>query len=262
MLAQACKIGIVSPKKKPSELTILGLAKQLAGEVQRNPVPLDIDKLDDWMKTSKGELRELIRYADPKLKHPWGVANFKNSESRVETETYRLEFTNGLSASAAWLQPIEAKKEGPTVAQKEDGLATIVLNDCGRSSASKECCPPGGSARVIDLLSSDSKVLAVDLLFFGDASPDFLPPHDGVRTNDQVLVESGLNTDFLRSRPPSLLYTQLLETMGRQRAIGLQASQLVGTAEWLKEKAHLNRINVSTCGARSQVIGNCSPCCL
>jgi len=69
----------------------------------------------------------------------------------VETESYLFEISNGLSANGVWLKSIEAPASGP---------ATIVLNDIGKKAA---------AAEVSDRVNRGEQVLALDLLFVGDA---------------------------------------------------------------------------------------------
>jgi dienelactone hydrolase len=216
-------------------LTILRLARNLADKIKREAVPSDASSRGQWTQSRRQKLEDVVRYHPQHVKHAWGVANSKNGG--LEAETYRLEFVNGLSASATWLQPTGVQP---------GGSATIVLQDEGRSHAAQH---------VTDLLSRGEKLLTVDLLFTGDASPD---RKGSPRANDHVLIkmaeENEHNKEWLVNRPPSVLYTQLLESMARERSIGLEAAQLIGAASWLKDRSDVNELNIDTYGIRSQVV--------
>src|SRR5439155_6862865 len=91
---------------------------------------------------------------------------------------------------------------------------SIVLNDKGK----KESAPV-----VSDRVNRGEQVLAIDLLFFGDASP-------GVTE-----------------------YAQLLAAIG-DRAIGIEAAQLVGITRWLQSLSGAPRVRLEAAGIRSQVV--------
>ena len=140
-------------------LTILGLARKLAGNIKREPVPAEPAARKPWAASERAKLRAIIRYKAVRVKQAWRLANSKNKG--LETVSYRFDFDNGLSATGVWLKAIESPADAP---------ATIVLNDQGRKAA---------AAEVSDRVNRGQQVLALDLLFFGDMVPEkpFLPTY-------------------------------------------------------------------------------------
>lgn len=171
-------------------LTILGLAKKLA------------DRRTATAKPEAARLTEIVRYRPVDIKHAWAV---RNSQAQgIESRSLRLDFANGLSASAVWLRPLNSS-----------GPVTIVLNDRGKVEA---------RAEVSGRLNRGEQVLALDLLFIGDAAP----------------------------RPAAGGYSQLIATLG-ERPLGLIAAQLNGAARWILRETGATSVHLSTTGIRSQV---------
>jgi hypothetical protein len=83
-------------------------------------------------------------------------------------------------------------------------------------------------------LNQGEQVLALNVLFVGDASPDKLG-------SPKSLWD------------PSALYTQLLASLG-ERPIGLEAAQLLAATKWLQEKTKAQSARVESTGIRTQVI--------
>ena len=190
--AEELKVGL------PAEnLTILGVAKKLASEI-RTPEASKQERLQT--------LRMVVRSKPFQVEHSWALANTKSKG--VETRSYRLAFSGGLSATAVWAKAIATGEAAP---------ATIVLRDNGKAKA---------QAEVADRVNSGEQVLALDLLFFGDSTPK----------------ERGFWT-----------YTQLIATVG-ERPLGIEASQLLAAADWLKTAFGASRVRVETTGFRSQVV--------
>jgi hypothetical protein len=71
----------------------------------------------------------------------------------LETRSYRLDFSNGLSATAVWFQALGTPSPSP---------ATIVLDEKGKKAA---------SLAVSDRVNRGEQVLALDPIFYGDADP-------------------------------------------------------------------------------------------
>ncbi len=115
-------------------LTILGLAKRLAAEHKQG-----------------GDLREILRYRPLTMSRAWPIDNSKSKG--LETVSYKLDFSDGLSATAVWLRAISAEAHAP---------ATIVLNDAGKA---------GAGEAVSDRINRGDNVFAVDLFLNGDAAP-------------------------------------------------------------------------------------------
>jgi dienelactone hydrolase len=178
-------------------LTILGLARKLAGEIARQPIASP--------SNARAQLKELVRYKPVSLEHAWALTNSKNKG--VETKSYQFLFTNGLSAAGVWAKALNTPEGAP---------ATIVLNDKGKKSA---------AAVVSDRLNRGEQVLAVDLVFTGDAAP-----------KQQELEE----------------YPLLLATTG-ERALGIEASQLITLAQWISTNFGSRTVRLESSGIRNQV---------
>jgi hypothetical protein len=99
-------------------LTILGLARQLAAGIERPPIPSEANAKSEWVRSEREKLRELVRYQPTSLKHPWAAANTK--DKGVETRSFRFELSDGLSATGVWVKAIATPESAP---------ATVVLND-------------------------------------------------------------------------------------------------------------------------------------
>ncbi len=168
-------------------LTILGLARKLADRPARSYPP---------------DLARTVRYQPVTLSQAWALNNSKSKG--LETRSWRFDFSNGLSATAVWLKAIEAPANSP---------ATLLLNDQG-----KKASPPEASDRV----NRGEQVLAVDLLFTGDAAPQ---------------------------NPGPYAYIPMISSAG-DRPLGLEAAQLIALARWLG----VPKTRVETTGPRSQVI--------
>ena len=231
--AQELKLGIPG-----DNLTILALARKLAGEIEHESPPGNPERRRAWIGRKRQRLQELVRYRSQRVEHPWGVANTK--KRGLESVSYRLQFDNHLSASAIWLKEIASPPDAP---------ATIVLHDRGYAAA---------ASKVADLLNQGHQVLALDLIFTGNAAPEGPLRPEGSRANDpalnQLLEESKNRSmaSWMVSRPPSALYGQLLAPLG-ERPLGIRAAQLVAAARWLEETAGTRRIRLESSGIRSQV---------
>jgi hypothetical protein len=107
-----------------------------------------------------------------------------------------------------WLRAIGAPDTAPPV---------VVLNDTGKKAA---------DVPASDRVNRGEQVLAVDLLFTGDASP-----------------AKGETSD----------YTQMFAATG-DRPLGLEAGQLVAIARWLVTAAGGKRVRLETSGIRNQLV--------
>src|SRR5262249_15259100 len=126
----------------------------------------------------------------------------------LESLSYRIEFSNDLSATAAWAKAITTLVDAPS---------TIVVNDGGKNAAATE---------VSNRVNRGEQVLAVDLLFTGDATPEKPGPAD---------------------------YALILTATG-DRPIGLEAAQLIGLAQWLGASSRKPQVRIESTGLRSQVV--------
>ena len=174
-------------------LTILGLAKQLASRIERP---------GGGVTERRAALRQTVRYNEAPVATAWAITNSK--AKGLETRSYRFDFRNGLSATAVWLHAIAAADHAP---------ATIVLNDQGKKA---------GNAAVSERVNRGEQVLAVDLLFTGDAAGP-----------------KGETSD----------YAQMLAATG-DRPLGMEAAQLIAIAHWLGT----TRMRLEVSGIRNQLV--------
>jgi len=140
-------------------LTILGLARKLAGQVTRTPVPASQSELPAWSTSQREKLREVVRYRPVTVSHARRVNNTHHDQ--VVSLSYVFEMSNGLSATAVWLKEAQVPDGAPL---------TIVLNDKGKKAAGTEL--QDRVNRVAYLMERGEQVLVVDWLGTGDAAPD------------------------------------------------------------------------------------------
>jgi len=191
-------------------LTILGLARRFGEGIRRDPVPSDTDARSRWRAAETTRLRTLVRYQPVAVEHAWALANTKNRG--VETLAWQFLFDNQLSATAFWAHAISGSEAGSSAAP-----VTIVLNDEGKKAA---------ASRVADHVNRGDQVVALDLLFHGDAAP---APRE---------LES---------------YPLMLNTIG-QRALGVEAAQLIAVARWLRQRSGSVTVRLDSTGKRYQVL--------
>jgi dienelactone hydrolase len=175
-----------------SNLTVLGLAREFARRIERRA-------------PSRERLREVLRFEPVSVKHVWPVTN--SNHQGLETLSVKLEFSDGLAATAVWLKALAAAEAPP---------ATLVIGDQGRRAL---------AAEVSDRLNRGEQVLALDLVFTGDAAP---------------------------RKPEPYQYAQMFSTLGR-RPLGIEAAQLIAAARWLREARRAPSIRLVSRGLRSQV---------
>ncbi|PYT23057.1 MAG: hypothetical protein DMG57_33380 [Acidobacteria bacterium] len=178
-------------------LTILALAKRRAHSLDRKPLGDSVSE--------RRKLETLVRYEPVTMKHAWAVANTMNKGAA--TRSFQFQLSNDLPATGILVAAITAPDTAPV---------TIVLNDAGKKE----------SVNVIsDRVNRGEQVLALDLLFHGDASLE-------------------------KARLPE--YTQLLATIGN-RPLGIQAAQLVAIAHWLRDRAGARQVRLESAGPRNQI---------
>jgi len=143
----------------PSDnLTIVGVARKLAGQITRPPIPTDSGERAGWVAAQRQRLESVIRYHPVSVENAWRMTNTKHLG--LQTLGYRFDFSNGLSATGVWLEAISSTPDAP---------ATVVLDDKGRKAAGELV-----SARV----NRGEQVLALDLLFNGSTIPQDPDPAD------------------------------------------------------------------------------------
>lgn len=223
-------------------LTILGLAKKFAAEIKRSPIPAEKSPRDEWVRTSRAHLRDLVRFTPVTVKHAWPV--FSDRRKGIATLAHCLQFSNDLTATAISMKSATAPPDAPVV---------ILLNDAG-----VEQLRPTDDV-VSQHIARGEHVLAVNLLFTGDASPD-LPKGEAARVPEQYreafppAVLADVMDWLVKTRPPSALYSLLLSAAG-DRPLGMRAAQLIGIAGWLRELGSVRSISIETVGIRSQISG-------
>ncbi|MGH9326247.1 MAG: alpha/beta hydrolase family protein [Terriglobia bacterium] len=139
-------------------LTILGLARKMAGEITRPAVPSGSAEEGAWLTSERAKLREVVRYHPVTVSHAW--YEHDTYHNQVQSISYRFELSNGLSATGVWLKDVPTRPHAPM---------TIVLNDGGTKAAATQRW--GKLPEVADSMEHGDQVLVVDLLFTGDAAP-------------------------------------------------------------------------------------------
>jgi hypothetical protein len=132
-------------------LTILGLARKLAQQVARPPIPAG-NQRSAWAQAQREQLRSVIRYAPVSVQKVWRLDN--TNHQGIETLLERFDFSNGLSATGVWLKATSTPQDAPV---------TIVLNDEGYKATAQT---------ISGLINRGQQVLAVDLLFNGSTAPE------------------------------------------------------------------------------------------
>lgn len=133
--------------------------------------------------------------------------------SGLESISYRFEFSDGLSATGVRIRELETPETAPIA---------IVLDDNGSQAATTEVWDR--SPLIADLLSRGNQVFALDLVFTGDAAPS----------------------------PPSWPLTEMLRAVG-ERPLGIEAAQLIATAQWAQKSWGSSEVRLESSGMRSQV---------
>lgn len=132
-------------------LTITGLARELAKTITRPEIPTRGEARSAWIAAQRVKLNQVTRYAPVSVQNAWRLTNTRRLA--IQTVGYRFDLSNGLSASGVWLQAIGAADDAPV---------TIVLNDKGYAAS--------GDA-ISWHVNRGEQVLALDLLFNGTMRP-------------------------------------------------------------------------------------------
>jgi dienelactone hydrolase len=126
-------------------LTILGLARTLARSTHKT-----IDTATAGA-TKRELLRSVVRYQPVKVERAWVISSLDKKE--VESNAYRFDFSNGLSATGVLFRPTGATDDVPAV---------VLIADEGMKNTADD---------VANLVSSGKRVLALEPLFFGQNIP-------------------------------------------------------------------------------------------
>ncbi len=143
----------------PDNLTILGLARKMAGQISRPSPPTGQMELAAWADSQRARLRDVVRYHPVTVSGLMRVANTHHDQ--LESMSYRFGMSNGLSATSVWLKEVPVGDRAPL---------TIVINDKGKKGAATETWDR--VPEVARRLEKGDQVLVADLLGMGDAAPD------------------------------------------------------------------------------------------
>ncbi|MGA3326717.1 MAG: dienelactone hydrolase family protein [Terriglobia bacterium] len=139
-------------------LTILSLARKMAGELNRPPVPASQSEKAEWATSQRAKLRDVVRFRPVTVSHAFLLAN--TNHNQVESVSYRWEMSNGLSATGVWLRETLTADSAPL---------TIVLDDGGKQAAARQSW--GRVPEVAHRMERGEQALVIDLLFTGDSAP-------------------------------------------------------------------------------------------
>ncbi|MGH9542245.1 MAG: hypothetical protein ACRD2H_10225 [Terriglobales bacterium] len=168
----------------------------------------------DGASPGRDRLRAVVRYRRADVARAWRLAD--TMHDRLASLSYVFSMSNGLSATGVWLQSRDAPAGAPLA---------IELDDRGRSDDIQK--HGGDEPLAASLISRGRQVLALNLLFVGDASP-------------------GKGDAIAR-------YAEMLAAIG-QRPLGLEAAQLIGIARWAQQRWRPPSLSVIATGPRSQVV--------
>jgi dienelactone hydrolase len=133
-------------------LTTAVLARKLAAQIHRAPIPALGNEREAWAKSERDQLKSVIRYSPVSVTSPWRLISTKRSG--LQSFSYRFDFSNSLSATGIWVAVNHVAADAPM---------TIVLNDKGYKV----------SAQIVaDRVNRGEQALALEPLFFGSTTPD------------------------------------------------------------------------------------------
>jgi len=140
-------------------LAILGLARRIASQLKRPPVPSNSSEFAEWTDVQRSKLRDVIRYHPVSVAHISLISNTHHGE--VESVSYRFQMSNGLGATGVWLKEAQIGPHLPL---------TLVINEKGKRGAATQTWER--IPEVAHRMERGEQVLVVDLLGTGDAAPD------------------------------------------------------------------------------------------
>ncbi len=155
----------------------------------------------------------MVRFEPVEIADNWTVSITKSKG--VESFSHLFRMANGLSANGVLVHAIDGPAQSP---------ATIVLDDRGKAFAAQAVC---------DRVDRGERVLALDLIFTGDA-----------------WHKSDARPLFTPTDPA--LYEQYLNTLG-ERPLGVESAQLIAIARWLRHQPGVTQVRVESTGIRNQV---------
>jgi dienelactone hydrolase len=137
-------------------LTIAGLARKLASQINRPPIPA-VGERDAWIISQRQQLKSVIRYSPVYVDGAWKLINTKRHPD-LQSFSYRFDFSNSLSGTGIWVAKGSTATNAPL---------TIILNDKGYKASAQD---------VAKRVNRGEQVLAFEPLFFGSTSPDETEP--------------------------------------------------------------------------------------
>jgi hypothetical protein len=194
-------------------LTILGLARQFASKVHHQAVPEDSVARSKWATAQRETLTRIVHYKPVQVDHPWYVAN--TNHSTVESISFRFSLSNGLSATGVWTKSTWTPDNAPMV---------VMINDKGRTGVDEQVGDHVPEAA--NLVDTGKQVLALSILFTGDAGP-----------LKRDVGSLGLMMTAVGSPP-----------------LGLEAAQLIAITEWARQKWHPSQVSLMSEGYRMQLV--------
>ena len=139
-------------------LTILGLARQFASQVQHPAIPAEPEARASWTKDERAALAKVVNYQPVTVAHPWYLTD--TDHNTVQSISFRFGMSNGLSATGVWIKSQWTADNAPM---------TVILNDAGREGADHEQWD--NYPEVGYQLERGNQVLVLSILFTGDANP-------------------------------------------------------------------------------------------
>jgi hypothetical protein len=194
-------------------LTVVGLARRFASEIHHQTVPTDPGASAAWAKSERAKLSQVVHYKPVTVAHPWYMAD--TNHSTIESVSFRFTLSNGLSATGIWMKSTWTPAGAPM---------TVIVNDDGREGADREVWDH--YPEVADSIDRGRQVLALSLLFTGDAKP----------------LQSDIGS-----------FGYMLAAVGSP-PLGLEAAQLIGISHWARQRWRPSQIRLESSGFRMQVV--------
>jgi hypothetical protein len=197
------------------------IALALSQDLPREKVPGDAGGRESWRKPAREKLRALVRAKDYKV-----AAEQVGTEEKGDLKAtyWRLRMNNEWTVPAVEIVRGEPKSplpagepvlQSPLPAGGTKGGAVLLVTDSGRAHATTAVAP---------LLADGRRVIAVDPFYFGES----------------------------RIEPRDHLYAMLVAGVG-DRPLGIQASQVVAVARWLREERKVGPVELEAVGRRSSL---------
>jgi len=202
--------------------TVLGLARSLAAQIHRDPIPTEGAERARWTQSQREQLTSVVRYHKVSVVRVLQMANSKGMD--FQNLAYRFDLSNSISAYGMWFKEDHSPAAEPI---------TVVLNDDGYKAAGQQ---------VYDNLSSGHEVLALDLLFTGASRPDASDPSDW-----ELLVDSSGERGLGLEAAQLLSVVQWLHDEGGARDVQVQTrgirSQVVALIAAALDPAAFSSLN-------------------